>query len=143
VLGFRKPPVPLAKPEVIRGTVSNLFYWNFKHNAALSLNAQRVNETNGDNSVDEMRKAGRKMIFGGVAGILAGLAVLITGGIALYREPSFLSSGGVGRIAIYLVSAVGSLALGTISLFFLSIGALAEGNVRKLDDENRKGAPPK
>jgi hypothetical protein len=27
---------------VIRGTVSNLFYWNFKHNAALSLDAQRV-----------------------------------------------------------------------------------------------------
>ena len=102
-----------------------------------------LNETNGDNSVDELRKTARRMMFGGAAGMLAGLAVLLTVGIAAYREPSFLSSGGVGRTAIYLISAVGALALGTISLFFLAIGAFGEGNIRMIDEEHRKSTPPK
>ncbi len=100
-----------------------------------------IDETNGDNSVDESRGKFRKTMFAGAAGILGGFAVLATVGIAAYREPAFLSSAGVGRAVIYLISVAGALALGAVSLFALVAGAFAEGLVTAIDKEHRKSLP--
>jgi len=175
VLRLRKLPAAATSPEVIRGTVRQIFYSNFKHNLVLWIDAQRValerspapmaialgdqvlvagtrqqgtfkavyyiDETNGDNSVDESRGNNCKLMFAGAAGILAGLAVLATVGIAAYHEPAFFSSGGVGRAVIYLISAAGALALGAVSLFVLMAGAFAERLITAIDKEHRKSAP--
>jgi hypothetical protein len=97
-----------------------------------------INETNGDNSVDETRKLAPKWFWAGTAGMLGVLAILVTATIAALREPTFLSLSGAGRTGVYVVSIAAALALGAISLFVLGVGALLRHMADMLDRERRK-----
>jgi hypothetical protein len=98
-----------------------------------------VDESNGDNSVDESRKKVRKMIVAGAAGMLGGLAVLITVAVAAIREPAFLSAGGFLRLALYLISIAVALGVEWISVFILWAGGFLNMLIGMIDGERPSG----
>jgi len=94
-----------------------------------------INESNGDNSVDESRRLVRKTIAAGALGMLGGCAILVTVTLAALREPTLLSAGGGVRIAVYLISVAAALALGLTSFFVLWAGGLTHLLLRMIDGE--------
>ena len=98
-----------------------------------------INESNGDNSVDESRETIRRTMVGGGAGVLGGLAIVGTAVIAALREPTLLSAGAIPRIGLYLVSIAAGLAVGALSFFILAASAFLYELLRMIDREHLKG----
>ncbi len=97
-----------------------------------------INETNGDESVSEWRKATRKVIWAGVAMTLGALAVLITVVLAALRETTLFSIGAIARTPIYAISIAAALALGALAIFLLALGTLRRSEIQMIDREHLK-----
>jgi hypothetical protein len=99
-----------------------------------------INESNGDNSVDESRKLVRKTIGAGALGMLSGCAILVSVALGALREPTLLSAGGGIRIAIYVISVAAAHALGVTSFFVLWAGGLLHLLLRMINREHLSNA---
>ena len=82
------------------------------------------NESTGSNSLEESRGISRQIMKAGAIGVLAGLSILTTVGLAVFREPAFWSTWGIFHILLYVISIIGGGAATLLGIFFFVLGAL-------------------
>jgi hypothetical protein len=97
-----------------------------------------VNESNGDNSVDDLRKIVPKVVAAGGVGLLAVLAVLGTTAIAVMTNPPIITASGIARTVIYAISIAAALGLAALSLFGLFFGTHLHTLLQMIDCERSK-----
>ena len=95
-----------------------------------------VNESNGDNSVEDLRKFIPIVIAAGAFGLLAVAAIIWTTGTAAMTHPPSLSVSGIVRTAMYAISIGAALVLAAFSLFGLLFGAHLHTLLRMIDSEH-------
>ena len=126
-LGRSGKPIAVANGDrlIVGGTPSRTAFHGIVY----------VNESNGNNSVEDLRKVIPITVAAGAFGLLAVAAILWTTGTAAMTHPPILSVSGIVRSVTYAISIGAALVLAAFSLFGLLFGAHLHTLLQMIDSE--------